>query len=210
VLTAEAEYATDLADLAERDGSPLCRPALLEKVASFLRCTTAPGVTGDDPVTGHYLQTAPLPPPARRPRARPCRQPTRGADRRAGARRCRDDLQPALAYTRASHLDVADLVARPGAEPEVARPFLELEAACGPALAGEIVGELGWRRANLGLTTQRYVGASVDESLPFLFAPEEAPLIDVSPRARREFERLVVTAHGGSAHRNTAALSQTR
>ena len=42
------------------------------------------------------------------------------------------------------------------------------------------------------------VGVSVDGSLPFLFTPAEARLVETLPGARRVFERILAIGHGGA------------
>jgi pyruvate,water dikinase len=222
-LAVGLDVAQGLADLSDRDDSPLARPELLEKVARLLRQVPRGVPAGPEP----------SPPAGTRPQPAPSGQGAEtdpvvalyvGASesslRRLAARVLdlagqppepelaasllgsgAPALLPLLAYTRASHLDVADLVGRPGDIPEIAEPVGALEGAWGRGLAGDVVGELGWRRANLGLEVQHVVGVSVDESLPFLLTPVEADLLSGDPGARRVFERIVAIGHGGTCGR---------
>jgi hypothetical protein len=200
-ITLDRGRVATLAELAEREGSPLAGEACLPALAALLRGPSPLSASGpEDPVRA--LLRDPDRPPVRRLAARVLDLAGKPAGGEViGALLDAADaatLAPALAYTRATHLDLVDLVPRPGEPAPVAAALPSVRACCGEAAAADLVGELGWRRVNLGLTVRPVVGVSVDGSLPFLLAPAEARLVETLPGARREFERVLAIGHGGT------------
>ncbi len=107
-------------------------------------------------------------------------------------------LAPYLAYTRASHLDLLDLVPAPGIPPPALASLRRAEARCGPPLLREVLARLGWGRVNAGLAIEPCVGLGADGAFPLVLSPEEAALVEGEPGVGRVFERWLVVAHGGS------------
>ncbi|HEY0590280.1 MAG TPA: PEP/pyruvate-binding domain-containing protein [Thermoanaerobaculia bacterium] len=104
-------------------------------------------------------------------------------------------LMPYLAWTRATHLDLAMFAT--GEPGRAIAALREAEATCGTRLLREIVAEIGWANLNLGLSVRRFAGVSVAGSFPLLMEACEAPLAESFAGAHRAFDRLLVTAHGG-------------
>jgi phosphohistidine swiveling domain-containing protein len=182
--------ATLLAERVEAEGSGLVEPAALATIAGILR---ARGET-PDPVLELYLEANG---PASRLAARlldldAAPAPPALAERVLGAS-AHAVLGPYLGYTRASHLDLLQLVPDRGFLASLRRA----ERACGESLLRDVIGRLGWARVNLGLEVRPYVGVSLGDSLPFLVSPAEAPLLEACAPARRTADFLVVISHGG-------------
>ncbi|HXV74824.1 MAG TPA: PEP/pyruvate-binding domain-containing protein [Candidatus Polarisedimenticolaceae bacterium] len=82
-------------------------------------------------------------------------------------------------------------------------PILERVAArCGRTLAQQVVAEIGSEGLNLGLTAERFIGISIDGSLPFLVTPDEAPLLEACDGARRVSDSWLFVGHGGDPARS--------
>jgi phosphohistidine swiveling domain-containing protein len=195
-----------LAALVEARGSPLSNREALERVAKLLR-PPRPDTPEADPLIELYAGEAPH--SVRRLLARVLDLPGRPpgpalAARMLGEEACRF-LAPYLAYTRATHLDLLDLVPGPGVSPPALASLRRAEAVCGEALLREILAQLGWSRVNAGLTVQPYVGVSAGGSFPLLLTPAEAALVDGDPGIHRVFERWLVVAHGGALAREEPA-----
>lgn len=184
----------------EAPGSPLADRGALERVAKLLRGPPRPGDREADGLTELYASGAP--PCVRRLLARVLDLPGRPPGPELAAQMLGEDaarfLTPYLAYTRATHLDLLDLLPGPGTSPPALASFRRAEAVCGEALLREILAQLGWSRVNAGLTVQPYVGVSVGGSFPLLLTPAEAALLSGVPGIHRVFERWLVVAHGGT------------
>ncbi|MCK6685130.1 MAG: hypothetical protein L6R30_22225 [Thermoanaerobaculia bacterium] len=107
-------------------------------------------------------------------------------------------LAPYLAFTRASHVDLLDLVVEPGSPPPALDSIRKAESECGSALLREILAELGWRRVSAGLSVHPFAAVSVGGSFPLLMRPAEALLVEDPPQVRRVFDRWLAVAHGGT------------
>ena len=118
-----------------------------------------------------------------------------------------DYLEPYLAYTRATHLDLLDLAA--GSTGALLDSLREAEAVCGAALVREIVSAIGWRSLNGGVTVRPFVAVSVAGSFPLLMTPAEAVILERCPDVRRAFERFVIVAHAAAPWSGEPAPSGT-
>ena len=190
-----------LAALGEREGSPLLGDACVQILAVVLRhWQPADARDRADPVRALLLD--PDQAAVRRLAARVLDLTGKLPDAEViGAVLAPADattLSPALAYTRATHLDLVELVSEPGAPAPIAAALCLACAHCGETVVNDLVGEFGWRRVNLGLTVRPCVGVSVDGSLPFLLTPAEARLVDTLPGARRVFDQVLAVGHGGT------------
>jgi phosphohistidine swiveling domain-containing protein len=200
-LVLDLAHVQALAALGEREGSPLLGDACLPALAVLLRhWQPADARDREEPLRALLLD--PDQAAVRRLAARVLDLTGKVPDAEViGAVLAPADaatLSPALAYTRAMHLDLVELVSEPGAPSPIAAALRIACARCGEAVVNDLVGEFGWRRANLGLTVRPCVGVSVDGSLPFLLTPAEARLVDTLPGARRVFEQVLAIGHGGT------------
>ncbi|MCU0255463.1 MAG: PEP-utilizing enzyme, partial [Vicinamibacterales bacterium] len=189
-----------LATLADAAHGPLSQPDAVAALADLIGRAIAPGPTGDEALRALYLHPGPA--ALRRLAARALdlshSLPDAALVRRVLPPADADVLAPLLAYTRANHLDLAGLVTSPGAGAPIAEALRAVTPDCPPALLADIVGELGWSRANLGLHVRRCVGVAVDGSLPFLLPSAMAVVVERLPGARRVSDHVLVTAHGGT------------
>jgi hypothetical protein len=205
-LTIGGDELALIAELGERDGSPLFGAACLSRIAALM-----PPVAGEVAAAGagaavsggvRVLLLDPGRAPLRRLAARVLdaagRLPGPAVVRAVLGERAATQLAPALVYTRARHLDLIQLVRRPGAASPLAASLPAVVACCGDRVAHDLIAEFGWSRVNLGLTAQRRVGLSVDGSMPFVMTPQEAELVASCGGARRAFEHVVAVAHGGT------------
>ena len=188
-----------LADRVEEEGSRLREPEALRLIARMLGAARGPSTERAGPALELFLGSDATP---RRlaarildldgePVARELRERLLGQDAHA-------QLGDYLDYTRASHLDLAHLLARPPGAQRVASALAEAERQCGKALLRELVAELGWPRVNLGLEIRPLVGVSLGGSFPFMVTPAEAELLASSGDVRRTGEQFLVIAHGGT------------
>ena len=202
-LVVGTRRAETLATHVEAPGSPLAGRGALERVAKLLRGPPRPGDQETDSLTELYAGGAP--PRVRRLLARVLDLPGTPPGPELAARMLGEEaarfLTPYLAYTRASHLDLLDLVPGPGISPPALASLRRAETACGEPQLREILAHLGWSRVNAGLTVQPYVGVSVGGSFPLLLTPAEASLLEGDPGTQRVFERWLVVAHGGTLAR---------
>ena len=105
-------------------------------------------------------------------------------------------LAPYLAYSRATHVDILNLV--PVAGPPICLPGLQqAEAICGNALLREAIAELGWARINFGLEVKKFTAISIGGSFPLMVSPSEATLFSSIEEARKTGEFFLFIAHGG-------------
>jgi hypothetical protein len=205
-LTLGPDRIRALAELGEREGSPLFSDACLTRIAEVVRrvgtVAQAPGGPAPPDVGVDALLLDPDHAAVRRLGARlldlagalPGEAVVRGILDAAGA----EVLGPAIAYTRARHIDLVDLVRRPGAVSPLATSFPPAVESCGQLAAHDLVGELGWARVNLGIHVRPHVGVSVDDSMPFVVSPPEAALICACGGAKRVFQHVLAVGHGGS------------
>jgi len=116
-------------------------------------------------------------------------------------------LEPYLAYTRATYLDLVDLAAG-GCDPDALIEDLKAaEARCGEALLRQIVGEIGWRALNCGLVVNARIAFAVGESFPLLATPAEYALLAHCPGVRKLSEHLVAEAYGATTSGEAQAAS---
>ena len=105
-------------------------------------------------------------------------------------------LAPYLTYSRATHMDILNLV--PVAGPPICLPGLQqAETVCGNALLREAIAELGWARMNFGLEVRKFSGISIGGSFPLMVSPSEASLFSSIEEARKTGELYLFIAHGG-------------
>ncbi len=173
------------------EGSPLDEPVALAGIARILR--------GTDPRALYESATAP--PATRRLAARVLDlegqpAPAAVAERLLGAE-AGAVLEPYLAYTRATHLDLLCLRQRNGRPPPIVAALRGARPLCEDAPLRDVIATLGWPRVNLGLEVRKVVGVSVEGSLPFMVLPWEASLLEALPGARRVSESVLFVAHGG-------------
>ncbi len=109
-----------------------------------------------------------------------------------------DYLEPTLAYTRATYLDLLDLGGGGVSREVLLESLRRADAVCGPALLRQVISALGWRSLNGGLAASVAAGVSVGGSFPLVMATSEAALVERCPDARRVFERVVVVAHAAT------------
>lgn len=201
VLSPDLALAASLARVAGRHDSPLTAPACVERTALLLRQLAPPTTDDEDALEGLVAHAGAA--SLRRLSARALdaagRRPRPALAGRALGAETAATLAPLLDYTRATYHDLQALVLRPGTGSPVAACVRRASASCAPALVADLVAEIGWTRLNLGFDVQRHVGVSVDGSLPFDLFPAMVPLLEAVPGARRDYDRLVVVAHGGSA-----------
>ncbi len=199
-LTVGAGRAGTLALLVETPGSPLAERGALERVARLLRGPARADTRDEDGLVELYAGGAP--PCVRRLLARVLDLPGRPPGPALAARMLGEEaarfLAPYLAYTRATHLDLLDLVPGTATSPPALASLRRAEAACGEALLREILAQLGWGRVNAGLTVRPIAGVTVGGSFPFLLTPAEAALLDGDSGVQRVFERWLVVAYGGT------------
>ena len=192
--------AATLANQIEASGSPLADRAALERVAKLLRGPPRPGHRKAGGLED--LCADRLPPCVRRLLARVLDLSGRPPGPELAARMLGEEaacfLAPYLAYTRATHLDLLNLVPEPGVSPPALASLRRAEAVCGEALLREILAQLGWSRVNVGLAVQPFVGVSASGSFPLLLTPAESALLGDVPGLHRVFERWLVVAHGGT------------
>lgn len=187
-----------VAVLVERDASPLATTTCLDRIARLVSLCSPDGPPTPAPQTRLLLDRDH--PPLRRLAARLLdasgRRPARSV---VGAvlGDAAASLEPLIVYTRGGHLDLVDLVREPGGPSPLAAALPAVVDRCGATVARDLIGELGWRRVNLGLTARPVVGVSVDDSLPLLLSPVEARVLSPLPGTRRQFECTLAVAHGG-------------
>jgi pyruvate,water dikinase len=180
--------------------SELQEPAALRRVHALIAARHH-GTDRDALVADLYARAAPI--ASRRLAARLLdlsgELPLQRRTRQLLGRGLADFLAPFLAYTRATHLDLLDLAASVGVQ-AAADALLEslqrAERRCGPALFGEIAGEIGWAGLNAGLDVSTWIGVSVAGSFPLLLEPAEAALVLACDGTRKVFERFQIVAHG--------------
>lgn len=198
-LCLDPPRAGELARIAEQPDSPVLTPACMPRVATLLDHLDLPGIPADR--TLHRLFVDAETPALRRLAARVLDAagtlPSTDLVSRLLTPEDAAVLAPLLTYTRASHLDVQGLVRRAGTSSPIAGCLRAAASQCPPALLADLVSELGWTRVNLGLDLRRVVGVSVDGSLPFELPETMATLVEGRPGARRAYDVLVATAHGG-------------
>lgn len=199
-LRLDRAQAARLAALVQSSQGPLAADGLVDALGRVLRRVQPASRAGGDPVLALFVEAGPE--SLRRLAARvldlsgvPPEEPVILAllgEEAAGV------LGPYLAYTRARHTDLLDLIGGDGSALPLAASLRAAEARADPALLRELIAELGWRRVNLGIEVRAVVGVSVDGSLPFLLTPAEAPIVEACRGARRVFEHLLLLAHGGA------------
>ncbi len=106
-------------------------------------------------------------------------------------------LVPYLAYLRAGHRDLLDLLPRPGGPPVALPSFRRAEATLGGAGLREVLAAVGLARANRGIEVRERVLLSFGGSFPSAVSPAEAALLGAAPGARTTPAPSLVLAHGG-------------
>ena len=127
-----------------------------------------------------------------------------GADVSAAARLLLDPealafLEPYLAYTKATHLDVVDLGTAPGRPPAVLVSLRKAAARLGEPALRDVLAEVGWSRASAAVDVVEQVALSFDGSLPILASPAEATLLARSEGARVVGRPTTVIVRGARA-----------
>jgi hypothetical protein len=198
-LTVGIGLVTALAELVEREGSPIRSPEALGGIDRVLR-TACPEPTrpGQEPrvdlflhgptravrsLAARLLDTGGTPPPKRMETAL-------GAD----AYRF---LAPYLAYTQATHLDLLDLAYAGHPPRRVLDSLVRAEVVLGERHLREVITEVGWARMNLGLDVRERVGIRIGSGFPLVVSPAEAGLLESCPGAVHTWKRCLVLAHGG-------------
>ena len=106
-------------------------------------------------------------------------------------------LSDYLAYTRASYQDLLLLVPDSAESTLIIESIKECEKICSRSVISEVITKLGWKAINYGLFAKRYIGVSVDGSLPFYLSESEAILFEKSEKANRVSDYYLFTACGG-------------
>jgi pyruvate,water dikinase len=196
-LPGGAAIVRDLASAADVEGSPLASPDLLPGLARLLRALAGPGAV--EPLRRHLTDS---PGPVRSLAARVL--DAEKADPDLVARRLLDAdahsfLGPYLAYTRAGHADLVELVPVPGEAPPALASLRDAEARLGGPALRRILAEVGWARVNRGFEVLPQVGLSFAGSLPLFVSPAEAALLAEGADARPGGRPFLVVARGGRA-----------
>jgi hypothetical protein len=118
-------------------------------------------------------------------------------------------LEPYFAYTRATHLDLAEFAFGDRDRPALAEDLRSAAGLAGPALMREVFGELGWKAVNCGLTAAPVRLVSVWDSFPLLLEPAQARLLEGCPGVKCLGDRLVFTALGSDPQDEHAAQSDS-
>jgi phosphohistidine swiveling domain-containing protein len=206
-LVAGREVVNFLAETMDLPGKCLSEPACLPLVAGIVRRACIPGKDSADPVTAMFLgesgqkvrrMAACLLDSGGTPITMELAEKALGKDAFAF-------LAPYLAYTRASHSDVASLLPSPGTSPPALPSLRRAHADVGEHLVREIIAEAGWQRLNLSLEVRHYMRVSPGESLPLMLSPPEAGLAKRCGEIRVSPDLFLAVAHGGnlSEHRPT-------
>ena len=106
-------------------------------------------------------------------------------------------LSPYLEYTRATHQDLLYLIPIIGKPLPILESLSHCENICGDHLIKEVISKLGWKKINYGLSVKRYVGLTINGSLPLFVSDSEAKLFESSVNTKRVSNFYLFTAHGG-------------
>ncbi len=203
---------TVLAEQVERPGSGLTDPAVLAVLDRVSDGLSPPRSTTDRPARDIRigLLVEPRHPALQRLAARLLdlrgEPPTDDMVATMLGREAAVLLGPYLEYTRATYLDLVDLLPVATARANV-DGFRSAERVCGKLTLASALAELGWARVNDGIEARRLVGVSLAGAFPFVCRPEEARLFDGLAEARRVFDRIVLVAAGRAADTGADAAS---
>jgi phosphohistidine swiveling domain-containing protein len=208
-LRIDLPLVSNLAALVDSAAPPLLEPAALGRIARVLKCLPPSAAEGRGALPDLYVGATDV--QVRRLAARlldlSATLPSpEMADRVLGEEAARF-LMPYLAFTRATHADLVDLVPDSGGPPPSLASIRAAEEICGPALLRDILSELGWRRLSAGLLVMPFAGLSAGGSFPLLLTPSEATLFSDEPQVRQVFERWLVVAHGGALGQAGASVA---
>jgi len=106
-------------------------------------------------------------------------------------------LSSYLEYTRATYQDLLYLVPEFGKHSPVIESLLQCQKICGKNIIREVIAKLGWNNVNYGISVKRYIGISINGSLPLFVSDAEAKLFETSVDAERISDFFMFTAHGG-------------
>ena len=199
-LVAASGIVSFLAEIMDLPGKCLDDPDCLPLVGSIVRRVSAPPQNHSmDPVSAIFLEEREQ--KIRRMAARLLDMagtpiPTDLAGKALG-QDAFTFLAPYLAYTRASHSDVASLLPVPGTPPPLLASLRQAYADVGENLLRQIIAEAGWPRLNLSLEVRHYVRVTPGESLPLMFHPAEARLAKRCGDIRQSSDLFLAIAHGG-------------
>lgn len=202
-----------LADAAEAEGSPLVEPATLALLGPVLRrlLEAGPLASGEkDSLRACVVGASDV--AVRRLAARVL--DAEGVDAGVAARQLlspddHDFLAPLLAYTRATHADLVEIVPVPGRRPPSAASLRDAAALLGEAALRTLAAEIGWLRLNAGIRVVRQVALSVDGCFPILASPAEAEVLADGVDARIVGRPVLVVAQGERAAAARGASGET-
>jgi len=210
IITAGTRLALCLAERIEPEESRLREPASLAKIAAILRHPSRTSPDAADPLLSMYLgdQDARLRRLAAhlldldgRPPAAEITLQLLGPEHYLFLRRY-------IEYTRASHLDLFQLVLDLPMLPLFVTSVRQAEAICGEALLKEAIAEFGWTRLNLGIHAKAYVALSMGNAFTLMLSPSESALLASQGETQRSPAVYLFVAHGGlSASRSDARSS---